>query len=301
MSATEKEAGNAAATSKWSFTASTIGHDVDMEGLTCGADACANSIYIGDEYNYIYKLDWSTGAVSMEWDLGSIVGSVPEDKGIESLTYASTTGHFYAGIQETATIHVVSLSTSPATTTNTDAANTNTPNTDGSCTATANYPLCAAPTRTSQYVRKEIRQLTTAEWDKIVKAMWIMKRETFESGTAKYGASFRPYDYFTVKHAVASTDSRGDEAHFGAHFMTWHGAFVLEFEVCLKAIDPTIESCPYWDEAITTPSVWTDTYFGADPGPETNYQVRTGPFADWPVQANFNIADYERWIADNST
>eukprot|EP00961_Rhodomonas_salina_P107081 1441778-Rhodomonas_salina.3 len=107
MTATEKDVGNAEVTSKWSFTESTIGHDVDMEGLTCGADACTNSIYIGDEYNYIYKLDFSTGEVSTEWDLNSIVGNVPADKGIESLTYASTTGYFYAGIQETAKIHVV--------------------------------------------------------------------------------------------------------------------------------------------------------------------------------------------------
>jgi len=98
---------------KWSFTGSTIGHDVDMEGLTCGADECATYMYIGDEYNYIYQLTLATSdaatAVEVEWDLNSIVGNVNADKGIESLTYASTTGYFYAGIQDSSTIHVVEL------------------------------------------------------------------------------------------------------------------------------------------------------------------------------------------------
>jgi len=98
---------------KWSFTAETLGHDIDMEGLTCGADDCATHMYIGDEYNFIYKLNLLTtdpaSAVEQEWDISSAVGDVSDDKGIESLAYASTTGYFYAGIQETSTIHVLQL------------------------------------------------------------------------------------------------------------------------------------------------------------------------------------------------
>ena len=40
-------------------------------------------------------------------DLNVVVGNIPADKGIESLTYAN--GLFYAGIQETSIIHVVAL------------------------------------------------------------------------------------------------------------------------------------------------------------------------------------------------
>jgi hypothetical protein len=98
---------------KWSFTAATLGHDVDMEGLTCGADGCSSYIYIGDEYNYIYKLNLATSdpaaAVEVEWDVNSAVGTVQADKGIESLTYSSSTSHFYAGIQGTSKIHVFAL------------------------------------------------------------------------------------------------------------------------------------------------------------------------------------------------
>lgn len=124
-----------------------------MEGLTCGADGCASSIYIGDEYNYVYKLTLgvagAAAAVAVEWDVRSIVGSVQADKGIEALACAlpwaprscdgsvtcvqllvfacvfvssakrlqrlpiadaSSTGLFYAGIQETMQVHALRLS-----------------------------------------------------------------------------------------------------------------------------------------------------------------------------------------------
>mmetsp|Transcript_29867 Transcript_29867/g.70403 ORF Transcript_29867/g.70403 Transcript_29867/m.70403 type:complete len:364 (+) Transcript_29867:293-1384(+) len=114
-----KSAGDAAVSRRWQFTAETLGHDVDMEGLTCGADSCENVLYIGDEYNFIYALNLTQSdpatAVGMEWNLGSIVGDVNEDKGIESLTYAKSTGYFYAGIQGSSTIHVVELTEDPCT------------------------------------------------------------------------------------------------------------------------------------------------------------------------------------------
>jgi hypothetical protein len=100
----------------WSFDGSSVGYDVDMEGLTCGPDMCASTLYVGDEYNYIYALDLESGQINMEWDLNSMVGSVRTDKGIESLTYASTPGYYYAGIQDTAEIHVVRLDTTTAPT-----------------------------------------------------------------------------------------------------------------------------------------------------------------------------------------
>ncbi|KAL3907565.1 MAG: hypothetical protein SGILL_008821 [Bacillariaceae sp.] len=100
----------------WAFDASTLEHDVDMEALTCGPDNCVDYLYIGDEYNYIYKFDLSSGTVIEEWDINAIVGDIPADKGIESLAYASSTGYFYAGIQQTGMIHVVDLMLDTSTT-----------------------------------------------------------------------------------------------------------------------------------------------------------------------------------------
>ncbi|CAB9523412.1 tyrosinase [Seminavis robusta] len=297
----------------WSFDGSTVGHDVDMEGLTCGPDQCSTMLYVGDEYNYIYQLDLETGAVNTEWDLNSIVGNVPTDKGIESLTYAPTTGYFYAGIQQTAQIHVVSLGsdTTEETTeetmeeTSTAETTTSTPITLSQCTPTEDFPQCTAPTKdpSSQRVRREIRSLSTQEWDKVVAAMWIMKTEpSMEAGKINYGDNFRTYDYFVVKHAVATTDSRGDEAHKGAHFITWHAAFVLEFENALLAIDPSIEAMPYWDETVAQPSVFIEDYFGVDPaGSSATMEVTTGKFANWPVSSTFSIDDWTPYMTDTST
>lgn len=125
---------------KWSFTGTTVGRHVDMEGLTCGPDNCATHMYIGDEYNYIYKLKLSTSdpavAVEEEWDINSVVGNVQADKGIESLAYAPSTGYFYAGIQGTAKVHVLQLSGSTTGTSTTSGSTTGTSATSGSTTGT---------------------------------------------------------------------------------------------------------------------------------------------------------------------
>ena len=106
-SAQLKNVGFAPVVGRWSFDATTLGHEVDMEGLTCGADKCVDSLYIGDEYNFIYKLDFNTSTVTHEWNLNDIVGDVNADKGIESLAFDGT--YFYAGIQGTSVVHQVSL------------------------------------------------------------------------------------------------------------------------------------------------------------------------------------------------
>lgn len=96
----------------WSFNADTIGREVDMEGLTfVGEDR--TTLYIGDEYNYIYEFDLVQGEVTREWDVNAIAETqnggmpIPVDKGIEAITYSD--GYFYVGIQETRHIHKLDL------------------------------------------------------------------------------------------------------------------------------------------------------------------------------------------------
>ena len=97
----------------WSYDGSTLNHQVDMEGLTCGADGCEHYLFIGDEYNLIYQLDLHVAdpasAVVAEWDINDLVTNVQADKGIESLSFDATTGTFFMGIQQTAQIIVVEL------------------------------------------------------------------------------------------------------------------------------------------------------------------------------------------------
>ncbi|MEI6865626.1 hypothetical protein [Flavicella sp.] len=96
----------------YSFS-SVNGHDIDMEAL-CFAEN-TTTLYIGDEYNYIYELDLSTGSVTREWDLSDlgIVNNI--DKGIEAMTYSD--GYFYIGIQEDKKIIKLDLNLSSEATT----------------------------------------------------------------------------------------------------------------------------------------------------------------------------------------
>lgn len=102
------------------FAGSTVSHELDMEALTFGPDAGATYMYIGDEYNYIYQMQLADCTITKQWDLNDIVGDVSGDKGIEALTYSVDTGYFYAGIQDTSTIHVVSLADYDSCTDTTD-------------------------------------------------------------------------------------------------------------------------------------------------------------------------------------
>ena len=106
--------------------------------------------------------------------------------------------------------------------------------------------------------------MSAAEWDKVVEAMWTMKNLTQREGQLRYGPAFRSFDYLVAKHALAQTDVRGDQAHFGSWFATWHSAFVLEFELALLSVDASIGAIPYWDQTITSPPIFVDAYFGVD-------------------------------------
>ncbi len=83
------------------------GREIDMEALTFAADR--TRLYIGDEYNFIYELELESGKITNEWNLADIGVQTNVDKGIEALTYSSTTGYFYAGIQGTGDVLVLEL------------------------------------------------------------------------------------------------------------------------------------------------------------------------------------------------
>eukprot|EP00930_Biecheleria_cincta_P066300 TRINITY_DN5238_c1_g2_i1.p1 TRINITY_DN5238_c1_g2~~TRINITY_DN5238_c1_g2_i1.p1 ORF type:complete len:693 (+),score=94.90 TRINITY_DN5238_c1_g2_i1:43-2121(+) len=148
---------------------------------------------------------------------------------------------------------------------------------------------CAANAVVSQRVRREITQLTEAEWQRVVDAIWIMKNTSRASGESQFGSNFKPYNYFVMKHAVAVMDSRGDQGHFSAAFATFHAAFVLEFELSLLAIDPDIGALPYWDGVS---DVLTNSYFGSATGTGSDNVVNDGKFAHFPIESNLDMADW---------
>jgi tyrosinase len=80
--------------------------------------------------------------------------------------------------------------------------------------------------------RKNQASLTATERSRFVAAVLALKA----AGT---------YDQYVQRH-IASMAGGGSWAHRGPAFLPWHRKFLLDFELDLRAIDPTI-TLPYWD------------------------------------------------------
>ena len=109
-------------------------------------------------------------------------------------------------------------------------------------------------------------------------------------------------------------DPRGDQAHFGPNFISFHRADVLLLEQALRSVDPTIAAIPYWNMALDSdpakclagdtcgiyhpscvdythlqrcdPSqyIFTDRYFGSYQGDvAANFAVINGLFHHWKM------------------
>jgi len=155
--------------------------------------------------------------------------------------------------------------------------------------------------------RKEIRDLCDEAWNQVVSAIWIMKNTSLTDGQGLYGSAFKPYDYFVVKHAVASDDTRGDQGHFGPPFMTFHRLIMAEMENAFLAVvngkygsSALVDAWPYWDPSLDSPTgkyfssvtrgttnmqnAFSNKYFGGyDGDPNANYTVTDGAFAGWSI------------------
>ena len=156
---------------------------------------------------------------------------------------------------------------------------------------------CSVPASESQRVRREVRSLSPEQWTNVVDAMWTMKTTSDEEGKALYGDTFRSYDSFVLQHALAALDSRGDQGHYSAAFVTFHSALVLAFERSLLAINPSIEALPYWDSSIVEPSIYTEELFGSPIGTGDRNAVVDGKFGNWPVLANFSTISTSNYLA----
>jgi len=120
----------------------------------------------------------------------------------------------------------------------------------------------------------------------VFRAMDKMKRTGWGEGTGLYGPRFKPWDYFVQRHALAVVDPRGDQAHGGPAFMTWHRLFLLEFEDALLAVNRSIGALPYWDS--TAPNAMDifgekDTQLGSTVGGGAQHDVTDGFFRHWRV------------------
>ena len=169
----------------------------------------------------------------------------------------------------------------------------------GSCEASQDVNTCTAAPRTTQRVRKEVRDLSAREWQAFVDAMWTMKNISTAAGQAKYGLAFRTHEYFVVKHAVSTLDSRGEQSHFGDWFINFHAAIALEFENSLLAISDhesgDLGGLPYWDSGHGN-DVFSADLMGSAPGTGDGKTVIDGAFAKWPINPNFQLSDYAQYM-----
>jgi tyrosinase len=84
------------------------------------------------------------------------------------------------------------------------------------------------------------------------------------------------YDQYAVQHR----DLFEVGIHRNAIFLPWHREFLLQFELDLQRVDPTV-SIPYWDwttDRSVGPPIWSDDLMGGN-GQVPDNRVTTGPFA----------------------
>ncbi|MFI5756878.1 tyrosinase family protein [Streptomyces sp. NPDC051569] len=120
------------------------------------------------------------------------------------------------------------------------------------------------------YIRKNQRNLTSAEKKRFVNAVLELKRRG-------------EYEDFVGLHTdFYNSDGEGGPraGHMAPSFLPWHRRMLLEFEGALQRVDPNV-TVPYWDWTTdNTPAaaLWAEDFLGGD-GRARDQQVLTGPFA----------------------
>eukprot|EP00543_Licmophora_paradoxa_P005264 CAMPEP_0202452552 /NCGR_PEP_ID=MMETSP1360-20130828/10741_1 /ASSEMBLY_ACC=CAM_ASM_000848 /TAXON_ID=515479 /ORGANISM="Licmophora paradoxa, Strain CCMP2313" /LENGTH=417 /DNA_ID=CAMNT_0049071407 /DNA_START=12 /DNA_END=1265 /DNA_ORIENTATION=+ len=128
-----------------------------------------------------------------------------------------------------------------------------------------------------------------------------------DEGLEKYGPLFKNQVYMVALHIYATDSLRGEQAHFGAHFIPFHSALTAMYETTVLAITQhhglELESTPYWwcfndtDQS----DIIGPEYFGTYPGKGPNYEVIDGRFAFWEIPTyNESYPQYIPYVADPS-
>lgn len=99
-------------------------------------------------------------------------------------------------------------------------------------------------------VRKNVDRLTDGERDAFLKAMHDLqvKAKAFEAFPQMHDLAAQgklPYQTVKLPDGSFNPNFWPDQAHQGSAFLTWHRAFLLQFERRLQAINPAV-TIPYW-------------------------------------------------------
>ncbi len=135
--------------------------------------------------------------------------------------------------------------------------------------------------------RKNIKDLTAQEKADFVAA--ILKLKVTPSPTG-YGVG-NWYDYFVGRHMMKTTcfsieTGQRSWGHDGPDLITFHRAFLLEFEEALAVVSGKPIGIPYWDwpDPASTAAMLADDVMGPSGAPP-DYVVTSGPFrgGQWPI------------------
>lgn len=158
----------------------------------------------------------------------------------------------------------------------------------------------AGATSSAPLVRKDAKDLTAEEKADLVAAFLKLKElppPATDAGTTAVttpdGAAVTNwYDYFVATHAqklVCSPDDpdQGGFGHSGPDILTWHRAFLLDFEAALGTAAGKPIALPYWDwtDPDSTAAVFSADLMGPSGSPSDGYAVMEGAFrkGNWVV------------------
>jgi tyrosinase len=157
------------------------------------------------------------------------------------------------------------------------------------CTAPA--PEAATSSATAQVLeRKNVKDLTSEEKADFVAA--VKKLKSIPAPADSRVSNW--YDHFVITHISklvcwGQPPNQGGYGHLGPTLLTWHRAFLQEFEQALGEVAGKPIAIPYWDwtDPASTEAVFADDFMGPGGKPENDYVVTEGPFrqGEWTIEA----------------
>lgn len=138
-------------------------------------------------------------------------------------------------------------------------------------------------------LRKNVKNLTEPEKADFVAAIKKLKA-TPDPDDPRVG---NWYDHFVAEHLSklicwnTSQTNQGGYGHNGPDLLTWHRAFLLEFEKALSTVAGHPMALPYWDwtDPASTAVVFADDFMGPPGDVSDDYVVTKGPFrkGEWTI------------------
>jgi hypothetical protein len=163
-----------------------------------------------------------------------------------------------------------------------------------------------------RYVRRSLQALSDEDQQKLFSAWRRIKDLRGDEGREIYGPSYLSFDEITAIHYRASMGQTGnqanpdvngglgqfcDQAHFTPSFPPFHMWLVMLLEKSLQFVDPSL-TVPYWNPehemrgvANSAESSLWDIIGPMHGAPEDNYQITTGPFANWEIPSGEYAAE----------